>query len=256
MDHSPRLVGLLTNDTSLTTTSAQSLTGSSSALRQLPITGYVIAIVIIGSRLWRRWKSSKQIRKMKLQHNCAETKQYPHQDALGTDLARLRQQAVQEGHFFRLYKTQFDTYGKTWSEVWRGKTLFNTIEPANIQHVASSAAEDFGKDPDREMAQWPLLGPSIFSDGESWSLSRRLVKPIFARAELTDLDSFASCTKKFMKLIPGELDETFDIQPLMHRLVRSPSRQFWTITDMLVVSRFLYGIHLWTLSEFSATGRL
>lgn len=255
MDYSPKAIGPFANETGLTT-SAQSFKDSSSALGQLSIAGYVIAISIIASTLWTRWQSSKQNRRMKLQYNCAETKQYPHEDALGTDLARLRQRAVREGFLFKLYKSQFDTYGKTWSEVWRGKTLFNTMDPANIQHVASTAAEDFGKDSDRETAQWPLLGPSIFSDGEPWTLSRRLVKPIFTRTELTDLDSFAASTDKFLKLIPEKMDETFDIQPLLHRLVRIPWCQHWKTADMAVVSGVLYGIYLRTLSEFSATWRV
>ncbi|KAJ8064446.1 hypothetical protein OCU04_006784 [Sclerotinia nivalis] len=185
----------------------------------------IVTVVIAFGLLLPKWKRSRNIRNLKRRHNCAETNKYPHQDVLGTDLARIRAQAVQEGHLFRLYKSQFDTYGKTFSEVWRGTTLFNTTEPANIQHVAALAAEDFGKDPDREIAQWPLLGPSIFSDGPAWSLSRELVKPIFARAELSDLDFFASCVDKFLELLP-EKGETFDIQPLLHRLFLDSSMDF------------------------------
>ena len=196
---------------------------------QQSIARYIIAILVVGlALLWPKWQRSRQIRNFKRRHNCAETKKYPHQDVLGTDLARLRAQAVQEGRLFKLYKSQFDVYGKTFSETWRGKTLFNTTEPANVQHVAALAAEDFSKDPDREIAQWPLLGPSIFSNGPAWSLSRELVKPIFARAELSDLDYFASCVDKFLELLP-ERGETFDIQPLTHRLVccrYGPQRTF------------------------------
>lgn len=187
--------------------------------RQPPVARYAIIVVVIGlALLWPKWRRFRHIRSLKRRHNCAETNKYPHQDVLGTDLARLRAQAVREGRLFTLYKSQFDAYGKTFSEIWRGKTLFNTTEPANVQHVAGLAAEDFGKDPDRETAQWPLLGPSIFSNGPAWSLSRDLVKPIFARAELADLDFFASCVDKFIRLLP-EKGETFDIQPLLHRLV-------------------------------------
>lgn len=175
-------------------------------------------IVVLRTWLWSKRQSAKQIRQLKAQHNCAETKQYPHQDVLGTDLARLRAQAVQEGTLFKLYKSQFDTYGKTFSEIWRGKTVFNTTESANIQYVAGWAADDFIKDPDREIAQWPLLGPSIFSSGPAWRLSRDLVKPIFAKAELSDLEPFGTCVDKFLDLLP-ENEVGFDIQPLMHRLV-------------------------------------
>ncbi|THV46440.1 hypothetical protein BGAL_0386g00110 [Botrytis galanthina] len=193
---------------------------------QQPLTRYIIVIVVIALVfLWSKLKRSRNIQNLKRRHNCAEPNKYPHQDVLGTDLARLRAQAVQEGHLFRLYKSQFDTYGKTFSEVWRGTILFNTCDPTNVQHVAALAAEDFGKDADRETAQWPLLGPSIFSDGPAWSLSRDLAKPIFARAELSDLDFFASCVDKFLELIP-EKRQTFDIQPLLHRLFLDTSMDF------------------------------
>lgn len=198
---------------------------SSYSGRQAIAQCFIVIIVIGLALLWPKYQRSKHIRNLKRQHNCAETNKYPHQDILGTDLARLRAQAVQEGRLFRLYKSQFDAYGKTFSEIWRGKTLFNTTEPENIQYVSTLAGEDFGKDPDREIAQWPLLGPSIFSNGPAWSLSRKLGKPIFARAELSNLDYFGFCVDKFFKLLP-EKGETFDIQPLMHRLVCGPRRTF------------------------------
>jgi cytochrome P450 monooxygenase len=82
-------------------------------------------------------------------------------------------------------------YGKTFEEIWRGNPLINTIEPANIQKIATLAFEDYSKDHQKVIAQAPLLGPSVFSDGPIWKYARSKIKPIFARAELSDMDHFA-----------------------------------------------------------------
>ncbi|KAF5879689.1 putative cytochrome p450 alkane hydroxylase protein [Botrytis fragariae] len=154
---------------------------------QQPLLRYIIVIVVTALvLLWPKLKRSRNIRNLKRRHNCAEPDKFPHQNVLDTYLARLQAQAVQEGYLFRLYKSQFVTHGKTFSEVWR----------------AALAAEDFGKDAGREAAQWPLLEPSIFSDGPAWSLSN-----------------------KFLDLIPEE-GQTFDIQPLLHRLFLDTSIDF------------------------------
>lgn len=135
-----------------------------------------------------------------------------------TDRVRIRAQALKEGRFFKLYATQFEEYGKTWEEIWRGKPLINTIEPANVQKIAALGFEDFGKDPERAIAQSPFLGPGIASDGTVWKHAREMVKPIFSRAEISDIDHFTSFADKFMDLLPNH-GRMIDVQPLIRRLV-------------------------------------
>ena len=76
---------------------------------------------------------------------------------------------MKEGRYFKLYGSQFEKYGKTFEENLKGQKVINTIEPANIQQVTTSAFGDYGRDPERVKAGVPFLGPSIFSDGPVWS---------------------------------------------------------------------------------------
>ena len=129
---------------------------------------------------------------------------------------------MKEGRYFKLYESQFARYGKTFEEKVRGKRCINTIETANIQQVLALSYEDYCKDPLRVRAQTPFLGPSVFSDGALWKYSRALVKPTFARAELSDMDHLASFADHFLDLLPDD-GSMVDIQPLLHRLVRTPT---------------------------------
>lgn len=104
-----------------------------------------------------------------------------------------------------------------------GERVSSTLrEPLNIQQVAALAFEDYGKDPERLTAQAPLFGPSIFSDGPIWKHARAIVKPIFARAEISDIDHLACFVDRFMEFIPDD-GRMLDVQPLLHRLVSAIS---------------------------------
>ena len=137
---------------------------------------------------------------------------------LGSDLARIRTEAMKEGRLFKLYDSQFDLYGKTFEENAHGHRLINTIEPANIQQITSTAVGDYGKDPGRAKAQAPFLGPSIFSDGQVWKQARALLTPAFKRAEISNIDLLAPLADSFLDLIPGDGSE-INMQPLLYRLV-------------------------------------
>lgn len=168
------------------------------------------------SRLHRK----NTINNLQRQHACARPPSYPHLNSLGSDLAHLRASAVRSGTLFKLYKTHFNTYGSTWTEVWRGQKCFNTVDVENVKYVVSRDGTSFGKDPDREIAQRPLMGPSIFSDGHVGRLGRESARPLFARREVDDLEFFGECVERFLGLVPGR-GETFDAAPLLHRLVCS-----------------------------------
>jgi cytochrome P450 monooxygenase len=128
-------------------------------------------------------------------------------------MLQLRKEAMKEGRFLKLYESQFELYGKTLEENWRGKRLINTTEPVNVQQVAALAFEDYGKDPERLQAQSPFS-----DDGPIWKQARAMVKPIFAKAELSDIDHLASFADRFMELLPDD-GSMVDVQPLLGRLV-------------------------------------
>ncbi|KAJ8065375.1 hypothetical protein OCU04_006064 [Sclerotinia nivalis] len=177
------------------------------------------SLTLIFAFLLSKWQKNIKVCKLKKQHRCKLPTQYAHQDrVMGSDLTQLRMEAMKEGRFFKLYASQFEQYGRTWEENWRGKPLINITEPANVKQVAALSVNDYGKDPERAKAQSPFFGPSIFLDGHVWKEARGLVKPIFTRAEISDMDHLASFVDRFMDLLPND-GGMVDVQPLLHRLV-------------------------------------
>lgn len=68
----------------------------------------------------------------------------------------------------------------------------------------------------------PFLGRGIFlEDGHAWKRSRDLIKPLFKRAELSDVEGFAKFVDRMFALIPRD-GTTVDLQPLFQKLVSPP----------------------------------
>lgn len=169
--------------------------------------------------LYRQRTESRAYRAAALQHSCREPRKYPHRWPFGIDLLRARMAAIKAGRYNRLYLKQYQKYGKTWEENLAGTKVINTMEPANFQQVAALAFHDYGKLAMRNKALSPLLGDGIFSqDGSVWRHSRGLIKLLFMRAELSDLDSFKVHVDQFLSLIPRD-GTAVDLQPLLLRLV-------------------------------------
>ncbi len=119
----------------------------------------------------------------------------------------------------KLYERHFEIYGKTFEEQFFGTKIINTMEPANIQQVTALAFQDWGKSPSRNRSWGPFLGKGIFTeDGPVWKHSRQLIKPTFARSEISDVDSLDGYVDRFIELIPRD-ESMIDIQPLLHKLV-------------------------------------
>ena len=73
----------------------------------------------------------------------------------------------------------------------------------------------------RNKALAPFFGNGIFSqDGALWKHSRDIIKPLFTRAEISDVDSFRLYADRMFSLIPSD-GSTVDIHPLLLKLVRS-----------------------------------
>ena len=119
----------------------------------------------------------------------------------------------------KLYMRHFDLYGKTFEERFFDTRIINTMEAANIQQATALSFRDWGKSSSRNAPSSPFLGRGIFSeDGTFWKYSRDLIKPLFARSEISDVDSLGFFVDRLFALIPRD-GATIDIQPLIHKLV-------------------------------------
>jgi cytochrome P450 len=78
-----------------------------------------------------------------------------------------------------------DEYGYTFTQYSPIHALTATIEPENIKAILATKFNDFGLGSRNEQF-YPLLGDGIFTlDGAGWTHSRALLRPQFARDQVS-----------------------------------------------------------------------
>ncbi|KAF2129778.1 cytochrome P450 52A12 [Dothidotthia symphoricarpi CBS 119687] len=111
-----------------------------------------------------------------------------------------------------------------------GSTCFFTIEPKNIQAVLATQFKDFGMGHVRNSNFGALLGRGIFSsDGKEWEHSRALLRPQFARDQVSDLELEELHMQSLMQVLPVNKEgwtNIVDIQPLFFRLTLDSATEF------------------------------
>ncbi|KAH8703530.1 cytochrome P450 [Talaromyces proteolyticus] len=107
-----------------------------------------------------------------------------------------------------------------------GRRYFLTREPDHIKAVLTGNFADYGKGKVFHDLWSPFLGDSIFTtDGKSWSNSRQLIRPMFIKDRISDLEIFERRTQIMMGLFanPGQ---TFDIMDLFYRMTLDVTTEF------------------------------
>lgn len=170
--------------------------------------------------LYQKCNAYSKFRAAATKYGCQRPRKYPHRDPIwGYDLYCEREKATQNGQLLRLHERHFDLYGKTFEERFFNAKVINTMEVANIQQVASTSFQDWVKVSSRSSSASPVLGRGIFSaDGVFWRHSRDLIKPTFARSEISDVNSLGNFVDTLLEQMPDG-GTTIDIQPLLHKLV-------------------------------------
>ncbi|KAI9669166.1 MAG: hypothetical protein M1829_005167 [Trizodia sp. TS-e1964] len=111
-----------------------------------------------------------------------------------------------------------------------GRHGFTTIDPKNVQAILATQFDHFGLGSMRRSNFFPLLGNGIFtSDGKSWEHSRALLRPQFAREQVSDLELEERHSKNLMRAIPIGKDgwtDSIDLQPLFFRLTLDSATEF------------------------------
>lgn len=127
--------------------------------------------------------------------------------------------ATKEHRFLGLLHNWFHAYGITFEAKMPGRRALFTVEPENIQAMLAHKFDDFDLGENRLTAFHPLLGNGIFSsDGERWSHSRALLRPNFARNQITDIEIYERHVDTLIQLIPRD-GSTVDLQDLFFRMV-------------------------------------
>ncbi|KAL1968158.1 hypothetical protein VTN77DRAFT_2289 [Rasamsonia byssochlamydoides] len=101
-----------------------------------------------------------------------------------------------------------------------------TREPEHIKAVLTGNFADFGKGQQFHELWSPFLGDSIFTtDGKLWSNSRHLIRPMFVKDRISDLEIFERRTQVMMGLF-GSPGQAFDIMDLFYRMTLDVTTEF------------------------------
>ncbi|KAL9052323.1 MAG: hypothetical protein Q9162_005467 [Coniocarpon cinnabarinum] len=113
-----------------------------------------------------------------------------------------------------------------------GRKVFFTCDPKNIQAILATQFKDFSLPPSRKGSFDQLLGTGIFtSDGRAWEHSRALLRPNFAREQVSNLELENRHNEILARAIPTALDakgwtSPVDMAKLFFRLTLDTSTEF------------------------------
>ncbi len=86
------------------------------------------------------------------------------------------------------------------------KRVIFTADPENIKALLTSQFTDYGKGENFHREWEAMLGDSIFTtDGSQWHDARQLIRPMFIKERVGDLDLFETHVQKLITLVgPGD----------------------------------------------------
>lgn len=177
-------------------------------------------LATLGVYVYRKY--SHQLRQLRLsrEYGCLPAPRYPHKDPiLGLDLFLDQFHAMKRGDTLTTERGRFAEYGKTFETNSWGTRSIETMDVKNVQAVLSQSFDNFGVEPMRLHIGRPFIGKGVFStDGDYWQYSRDLTKPMFARAQVSDLASLDVHMDRMLNRIPRD-GSTVDLQLLLKLLV-------------------------------------
>ncbi|KAK7544312.1 cytochrome P450 [Phyllosticta citribraziliensis] len=164
-------------------------------------------------RLWTR------------KHGCQRINTRHHSTArgllCGIDLMYDSFQAAASSKFLSNTYTLYSKLGNTWSTRILGNPVIHTIDCDNLRAVYNTNFRDWGFGAFRVNSFRPLLGNGIFAiEGPEWRRSRDLLRPAFAKSEVSNLEVYEKHFQQLLKVIPDSTgdDGVIDLQPLFFRL--------------------------------------
>ncbi|KAF7541043.1 hypothetical protein G7054_g969 [Neopestalotiopsis clavispora] len=117
-------------------------------------------------------------------------------------------------------------YGHTFAtETLVNDTTIYTIAPQNIKAV-NMRHDHWGIEPQRLPGMEFFCGRGILTmDGEVWKQARSLLKPSFAKGNISDLTVLSRETDKLLEQLPTN-GQTVDLQPLLYIIFLNTSLHF------------------------------
>lgn len=104
--------------------------------------------------------------------------------------------------------------------------MIQTREPEHLKAVLTGKFADFGKGELFHELWIPFLGDSIFTtDGKEWQGSRNLIRPMFIKDRISDLDIFERKVQTMLNLYSPSGQPT-DVMDLFYRMTLDAITEF------------------------------
>lgn len=189
---------------------------------------YIIYLVVAAYLRSRR--NAIKARELKCEAPPAQKNRWP----LGIDQIVRAIKADQAQQFpVDAIKRAEDVGSITYSWSLFGSENFTTADHKNIQAILATQFSDFDLGPIRRGNFWPLLGNGIFTqDGAGWEHSRAMMRPQFAREQVSDLDLEEKHVQNMMRALDFHLNhqdkgaDFIDLQVLFFRLTLDSATEF------------------------------
>ncbi|KAI7910881.1 cytochrome P450 52A11 [Pyricularia oryzae] len=185
------------------------------------------AALVAAVWIWQRIMLYNHRRKIKRDSGCLPAAKFPDWDPL-FGIGFTYHMVTEDILDFQIMKNTADRlekYGNTFTSKAMGFNFIWTCEPENIKAVLSTQFDQFNNQ-GRSVGAEDFLGKGIFvSDGEHWQKSRALVRPNFARDQITDLVSVEERFQTLISLLPKD-GSTVDLLPFMFDFTMDTSTHF------------------------------
>lgn len=181
-------------------------------------------LLLYGTQFALRYTARRRVVQKR---GCQPPPSLPQKDRLfGIDLAFQVLRSVKEDRLLSSSRTPFEIFGNTFQSTLYGRTKIFSAEPLNIQAVFAKDFSSWGLQPLRLFASEPFIGKGIMNtDGSFWEHSRALIRPAFARQQISDFSFFDIHVNRLLKLVPKN-GSSVDLQPLFARLALDSSTEF------------------------------
>lgn len=144
---------------------------------------------------------------------CQDAPKRRHRLPYGIDMMQRLMQADREQLVPTLFVRRFEEDG-AWTirdSLLGGSTFYVTCEPRIVQAVLATQFQDFALGDKRRAIFGPLLGKGIFTeDGRDWEHSRAMLRPQFARDQVSDLNLEEKHLQDLMRALPVERPDDDD----------------------------------------------
>ena len=188
------------------------------------LTCLVFLLVKLVTFIWRSYERHR----LALERGCKPTRKYSQLDApLGLGLLVRGIQDTRNLRFLEAWQQHCTALGQTFSFWLFGQSMVVTAEPDNVKTILSTSFDDFELGPKRRAGFATLLGDGIFAaDGAKWSASRALLRPSFAKSQVSDTEIFETHFQNLLQVLLRERGKVVDLHELLECLMMDTITEF------------------------------